>query len=333
MQNNYKKKTKSFSKKELNKELDPFSLVKFLLEIMLLCPASGLLYQKETLKSNGMINGTVDCCDLEELYKKLVVGYYSQPYNCIDVETFEKDVIDMFDSLSNFGIDIAEETLSDKYTIFNQNDINESSYRQPRKFRFSKQLNLLKNIFESHWSKIKDLCLSYEKEMIKKFKVAFGKNDESPSTTDELDLFDFVYTPGDIVNTSFGDGTIVRADNSFEKLAIELNEWILNGNEKVMIFCNPLEVSLIRTSLQNNSDSILPPQSLFQQRKVNICSKLSSSQDELYGKDVILQNTYGVDLRFVGYIGKVVDIGKDKRWRRVQLYPLAYKIKGQIGVL
>ena len=45
----------------------------------------------------------------------------------------------------------------------------------------------------------------------------------------ELDLFDFVYTPGDIVNTAFGDGTIVRADNSFEKLAIELNEWTLNG--------------------------------------------------------------------------------------------------------
>ena len=161
--------------------------------------------------------------------------------------------------------------------------------------------------------------------MIKKFKAAFGKNDHAHSTTDELDLFDFAYTPGDIVNTAFGNGTIVRAGNSFEKLAIELNEWVLNGNEKVMIFCNPLEVSLIRTSLQNNSDFILPPQSWFKQQKVNICSTHSSTKDELHGKDVVLQNTYGVDHRFVGYIGKVVDIGKDKRWRQVQLYPLAYK--------
>ena len=307
-------------RKTINQTLDPYSLVKFLLEIMLLSPVSGLFYNLDSIDDDDIEEMENKLHDFGTLYKKFALGYYSKPHNCIDVEAFEKDVNGMFESFMKLN---KCNSTGDTYLASNSiltplEEVDVTRISNPKQFQINQQILVLKEIFDNNWPEIKSLCAVNASEMNQFYKM-------SQNNKNDLEACDSIFIPGDIVQTVYGIGTIVRTENNMNKLIIELDDWILAHETHPILICNPREVTLLKQCLEVNMDRILPPQKWVNIKKLSINGNALSEKDKWYGKDVVLENSHGVDARYVGYVGKVLDIGIDQRWRRVQLYPLSYQ--------
>ena len=231
----------------------------------------------------------------------------------------KKEVNEIFDS---FGVVKEKDANADLPIIEQIQKVDKSKIEDAKAFRTKLQMNALKQLFYKYWPEIKLLCVEHANKLKEYYKKSFLEDD---CNEEEIDLFDLSFAPGDQVQTIYGKGTVARVENNLKKLIIELDDWILANETRPTLFCDPSQVTLLKRCLEVNSNSIFPPHKWVNIKKLSVVGDVIPEEDEFYGKDVVLEETYGIDSKYAGYVGKVLDAGLDQRWRRVQLYPTRYQ--------